>query len=101
MAQMTEDGPGQEKPKRQRRSTRGAMPVEQLTPLQLHDLGLLQRVIAVRKSYEESPSTDEWLLQAIRRAVYSAYLDCVEEGVGDSAKVLLRLEPSDQPKDEE
>ena len=29
------------------------------------------------------------MMNALNRAVYAAYLDCVDEGVGDSAKALL------------
>ena len=68
---------------------------DELNPLQLYGLGLLERVMAVRKSYEDDPGKDDWLMNAINRAVYAAYLDCVDEGVGDSAKALLQQEVED------
>ena len=63
---------------------------DELNPLQMYGLGLLERVMAVRKSYEDDPSKDAWMMNALNRAVYAAYLDCVDEGVGESAKALLR-----------
>ena len=63
---------------------------DELNPLQMYGLGLLERVMAVRKSYEDDPSKDDWMMNALNRAVYAAYLDCVDEGVGESAKALLR-----------
>ena len=65
---------------------------DELNPLQMYGLGLLERVMAVRKSYEDDPSKDAWMMNALNRAVYAAYLDCVDEGVGESAKALLRQE---------
>ncbi len=63
---------------------------DELNPLQMYGLGLLERVVAVRRSYQDDPSQDEWLMNALNRAVYAAYLDCVDEGVAESAKALLR-----------
>ena len=63
---------------------------DELNPLQMYGLGLLERVMAVRRTYENDPGKDAWLMNAINRAVYAAYLDCVDEGVGESAKALLR-----------
>ena len=63
---------------------------DELNPLQMYGLGLLERVMAVRRTYEDDPGKDAWLMNAINRAVYAAYLDCVDEGVGESAKALLR-----------
>ena len=63
---------------------------DELNPLQMYGLGLLERVMAVRKSYEDDPSKDAWMMNALNRAVYAAYLDCVDEGVGENAKALLR-----------
>lgn len=63
---------------------------DELNPLQMYGLGLLERVMAVRKSYEDDPGKDAWMMNALNRAVYAAYLDCVDEGVGENAKALLR-----------
>ena len=63
---------------------------DELNPLQMYGLGLLERVMAVRKSYEDDPSKDAWMMNALNRAVYAAYLDCVDGGVGESAKAMLR-----------
>ena len=88
---MAETVRGSEEGKTTRRRTVRAASVGkgELNPLQLHGLGLLERVMAVRKTYEDDPGKDAWLMNAINRAVYAAYLDCVEEGVGDSAKAML------------
>jgi hypothetical protein len=66
---------------------------DELSPIQLYGLGLLERVVAVRQTYQDDPSKDAWLMNAINRAVYAAYLDCIDEGVGENAKALLRQGP--------
>ena len=91
MAEMVNRSDESGRVKRER-SGGGAVPIGRLTPLQLHDLGLLERVIAARNSYENEPSKDPGLLHAINWAVYAAYLDCIDEGVGRNAKTLLHRE---------
>ena len=69
------------------------VPVKDLTPLQKHGLELMEQVISVRKHYgEDSSDQDTWLLNATNRAVYAALIDCIDEGVGENAKVMLRRE---------
>ena len=71
-------------------ANRTSTSVEIQTPLQTYGLELLGRVLAVQSSYENEAEKDQWLLHAINRAVYSAYIDCIDEGVGDSAKAMLK-----------
>ena len=82
----------QEDSTRHGRSRKKVIPWDSLTPLQKHGLGLLEQVISVRKHYggEESSDQDSWLLNATNRAVYAAFIDCIDEGVGDNAKEMLR-----------
>ena len=63
-----------------------------LTPLQFHYLSLLQRLIAVKNSYQTDPSFAPWMMSAINRAIYSSLRDCIEANIGDAAKELLRRE---------
>ena len=63
-----------------------------LTPLQYHYLSLLQRLIAVKNSYQIDPSFEAWLMTGINKAIYSTLRDCIEANIGDSAKELLRQE---------
>ena len=63
------------------------------TSLQLYYIHRLENLITLRKSYEVEAPTDEWLLPAIHKAIYSTYLDCIEYKVGKDAKALLKKEP--------
>jgi hypothetical protein len=59
------------------------------TLLQTHYLGLLERVISVRNSYQADPGQEEWLLKAINKATYSAFRSCIEHGAEAEAKAVL------------
>ena len=63
-----------------------------LTPLQYHYLSLLQRLIAVKNSYQTDPNFEASLMAAINKAIYSTLRDCIEANIGDAAKELLRRE---------
>lgn len=63
-----------------------------LTPLQYHYLSLLQRLIAVKNSYQTDPDFEPWLMGGINKAIYSTLRDCIESNIGDAAKELLRRE---------
>ena len=63
-----------------------------LTPLQYHYLSLLQRLIAVKNSYQIDPSFEAWLMTGINKAIYSTLRDCIEANIGDAAKEFLRQE---------
>lgn len=67
--------------------------VEQsLTPLQYHYLSLLQRLIATKNSYQTAPEFESWMMDAVKKSVYSALRDCIEANVGDVAKEMLNEE---------
>jgi len=63
-----------------------------LTPLQYHYLSLLQRLIALKNSYQTDPDFDSSLMAAINKAIYSTLRDSIEANIGDAAKELLRRE---------
>jgi len=63
-----------------------------LTPLQFHYLSLLQRLIAVKNSYQTDPTFEPWVMNAIKKAIYSSLRDCIEANIGDAAKALLSRE---------
>ena len=65
---------------------------QHLTPLQYHYLSLLQRLIAVKNSYQTDPDFEGWLRAGINKAIYSTLRDCIESNIGDAAKELLRNE---------
>ena len=68
------------------------MSEQPLTPLHEHYIGLLQRLIALKNSYQTDASFEQWLMGAINKAIYSALRDCMESGIGDAAKQLLHQE---------
>jgi hypothetical protein len=61
-----------------------------LTPLQYHYLSLLQRLIAVKNSYQTDPKFEGWMMASINKAIYSTLRDSIEANIGDAAKELLR-----------
>ena len=63
-----------------------------LTPLQQHYISLLERLIALKNSYQTDPNFEQWMLRAINKAIYSALRDCIESDIGDMAKQLLHQE---------
>ena len=63
-----------------------------LTPLQYHYLSLLQRLIALKGSYQTDSSFEAWMMSAINKAIYSTLRDSIEANIGDAAKELLRRE---------
>jgi hypothetical protein len=65
---------------------------QSLTPLQEHYLSLLQRLIALKNSYQTDPGFEQWMNRAINKAIYSALRDCIESDIGDMAKQLLHQE---------
>ena len=65
---------------------------QQLTPLQYHYLSLLQRLIAVKNSYQTDSNFEGWVMASINKAVYSTLRDSIEANIGDAAKELLRRE---------
>jgi hypothetical protein len=74
-------------------NTRSIKGVDQaLTPLQYHYLSLLQRLIALKNSYQIDPEFESWKMEAIKKSIYSALRDCIEANVGDLAKAMLNRE---------
>ena len=65
---------------------------QSLTPLQYHYLSLLQRLIAVKNSYQTDSNFEAWLMASINKAIYSTLRDSIETNIGDAAKELLRRE---------
>ncbi len=60
-----------------------------LTPLQHHYLSLMQRLIALKDSYQADPNCEEWLMSAINKSIFSTLRDSIEAKVGDEAKDLI------------
>ena len=65
---------------------------QSLTPLQYHYLGLLQRLIAVKNSYQTDPNFEAWMMASINKSIYCTLRDSIEANVGDAAKELLHRE---------
>ncbi len=63
-----------------------------LTPLQYHYLSLLQRLVALKNSYQTDADYEAWMMGALNKSVYSTLRDCMEANVGEEAKELLNRE---------
>lgn len=67
----------------------GSSNPESLTPWQAHYLHRLEHAANLKSSYEAAPGSEEWLLKAINKAIYSAYRSCVEHGAEVDARAVL------------
>ena len=65
---------------------------DSLTPLQAHYLEALRQLIAVKNEYQSAPEYEPWMMDAIKRSIYSALRDCMEANIGPIAKELLNRE---------
>ena len=65
---------------------------EAMTPLQSHYLETLRQLIEVKNEYQTAPEFEGWMMDAIKRSIYSALRDCMEANIGDAAKELLNQE---------
>ena len=63
---------------------------QHLSPLQYHYLTLLQRLISTKNSYQTDPELESWMMDAIKKSVYSSLRDCIEGNGGDVAKDMLK-----------
>ncbi len=64
---------------------RGYTPVQKLYLLRLRSL------VTRRPQYAGRLEPGSWQLRLLDKALYSTYRDCVELGLADEARVLLRL----------
>ena len=60
-----------------------------VTPLQYHYLSLLERLTALKNTYQTDPDYEAWKMDAIKKSIYSAFRDCIESNVGDAAREIL------------
>ena len=63
-----------------------------LTPLQYHYLSLLQRLVALKNTYQTDAEYEAWMMGALNKSIYSTLRDSIEANVGDEAKELLNRE---------
>jgi hypothetical protein len=59
------------------------------SPTQLFFLTRLSWLIRQRRELINTLDVNDWRLKLLNKALYSTFLDCQEEGVGDEAKSLL------------
>ena len=60
-----------------------------VTPLQYHYLSLLERLTALKNTYQTDPDYEAWMMEAIKKSIYSTFRDCLESNVGDTARDIL------------
>jgi hypothetical protein len=59
------------------------------TPTQLFFLTRLSWLVRQRRELINTLDSGDWHRKLLDKALYSTFLDCMEEGVGDEAKGLL------------
>jgi hypothetical protein len=65
------------------------------SPTQLFFLTRLSWLIRQRRELMNTLEPADWRRRLLDKALYSTFLDCQEEGVGDEAKSLLAQQPQD------
>lgn len=60
-----------------------------VTPYQATLLEKLERMRRNRREYNYRPDAEDWIQKAMDRAIYSTFLECLDEGVGRQAKAIL------------
>lgn len=60
-----------------------------VTPLQYHYLSLLERLTALKNTYQTDPDYEAWMMDAIKKSIYSTFRECIESNVGDAARDIL------------
>jgi hypothetical protein len=68
-------------------SKRGGL--KSYTQLQLFFLWRLSYLQKQRRETTNVLDGNDWRMRGLNKALYSTYRDCVEEGVGDEAKLLI------------
>ncbi len=63
-----------------------------VTPLQYHYLSLLERLTALKNTYQTDPAYEGWMMDAIKKSIYSTFRDCIESNVGNVARDILGQE---------
>ena len=63
-----------------------------VTPLQYHYLSLLERLTALKNTYQTDPDYEAWMMDAIKKSIYSTFRECIESNVGDAAREILGRE---------
>jgi hypothetical protein len=72
--------------------------VRTYSPYQQHALEKIERMRRNRAEYGFRPDAEAWMLKAMDRAIYAAYLDCVNAGVGREAGSILSGGEGDLPQ---
>jgi hypothetical protein len=65
------------------------------TVIQRFFLARLERFVAMRDG--PSLAGDSWQASLVHRSIYSTYCDCVEQGLADEARILIRREQEIPP----
>jgi hypothetical protein len=62
---------------------------EVLTPSQSDYLRVLEQRITLKNTYLADPGHEQWVQKAINSAAYSAFRDCLDNGLEEQAKALV------------
>ena len=61
-------------------------------PFQVYLLDRLEGLMARKQAYDTDPRREEWVARALDRAIYVTLVDCIQQGVGEEARAILRRE---------
>ena len=69
---------------------RGTAGLRPYSPMQLLFLLRLSRLLRQREEYTRLLGPDDWRMKLFNKAIYSTFCDCVEQGIGEDAKLLFQ-----------
>lgn len=71
------------------------MPIRSYNDLQLFFLMRLARLLRQKREYtagEKDGKLEDWRIRLFNKAIYSTFRDCMEQGVGEDARLLFQQE---------
>ncbi|HEX5417702.1 MAG TPA: hypothetical protein VFZ25_18750 [Chloroflexota bacterium] len=61
-----------------------------LTPAQTLYTARLTRLLRLKEEWSNRVPTSDWRIRLINKSIYSTYCDCVEAGLADDARELVK-----------
>ena len=61
------------------------------SPVQMHFLARLRRLDGVRVQLDSLPAPDPFMKRLVDRGLFATYRECLDEGIGQEAREILRI----------
>lgn len=74
----------------------GGASLKSYSPIQLFFLMRLSYLQRERRSRMATQDSSDWQMRLIHKSLYSTYQDCIDQGVGDEAKLLMTQQTAER-----